>query len=87
MTINYPGPLWSCPVYGASAGRQAGREKEEEEEGERGQGDCREKEGERMVGDQPVSPPQLLLRGWGAVLLFQGLSSVFSQIPDPEVRA
>uniref|UniRef100_A0A8P4GPU4 Transmembrane inner ear n=1 Tax=Dicentrarchus labrax TaxID=13489 RepID=A0A8P4GPU4_DICLA len=37
-----------------------------------------------MVGDQPVCPPQLLLRGWGAVLLSQCLSSVFSQIPDPE---
>lgn len=41
---------------------------------------------QRMVGDQPVCPPQLLLRGWGAVLLSQCLSSVFSQIPDPEVR-
>lgn len=71
------------------AGAQADREKEEEaeEEGERGQGDRREKEGERMAWVQPVSPPQLLLRGWGAMLLFQGLSSVFSQIPDPEVRA
>ncbi|XP_056247667.1 transmembrane inner ear expressed protein isoform X2 [Seriola aureovittata] len=38
-----------------------------------------------MVGDQPVCPPQLLLRGWGAVLLSQCLSSVFSQIPDPEL--
>ncbi|XP_041659503.1 transmembrane inner ear expressed protein [Cheilinus undulatus] len=36
--------------------------------------------------DQPVCPPQLLLlRGWGAVLLSQCLSSVFSQIPDPEL--
>eukprot|EP00064_Thunnus_orientalis_P008090 superscaffoldBa00000942_g8112 len=43
------------------------------------------KEGERMVGDQPICPPQLLLRGWGAVLLSQCLSSVFSQIPDPEL--
>ncbi|XP_070775773.1 transmembrane inner ear expressed protein [Enoplosus armatus] len=38
-----------------------------------------------MVGDQPVCPPQLLPRGWGAVLLSQCLSSVFSQIPDPEL--
>ncbi|KAF7656255.1 hypothetical protein LDENG_00044420 [Lucifuga dentata] len=38
-----------------------------------------------MAGDQPVCPPQLLLRGWGAVLLSQCLSSVFSQIPDPEL--
>ncbi|XP_040000465.1 transmembrane inner ear expressed protein [Xiphias gladius] len=38
-----------------------------------------------MVGDQPQCPPQLLLRGWGAVLLSQCLSSVFSQIPDPEL--
>ncbi|XP_047198009.1 transmembrane inner ear expressed protein [Hippoglossus stenolepis] len=38
-----------------------------------------------MVGDQPVCPPQPLLRGWGAVLLSQCLSSVFSQIPDPEL--
>uniref|UniRef100_A0A3P8Q7K6 Transmembrane inner ear n=1 Tax=Astatotilapia calliptera TaxID=8154 RepID=A0A3P8Q7K6_ASTCA len=38
-----------------------------------------------MVGDQPVCPPQLLLRGWGTVLLSQCLSSVFSQIPDPEL--
>ncbi|XP_030257912.1 transmembrane inner ear expressed protein isoform X2 [Sparus aurata] len=38
-----------------------------------------------MVGDQPVCPPQLLLRGWGAVLLSQCMSSVFSQIPDPEL--
>lgn len=66
--------------------RRTLREAQEEEEGERGQGGRREKEGENMVGDQPLSPSQLLLRGWGAVLLFQGLSSVFSQIPDPEVR-
>ncbi|XP_069014144.1 transmembrane inner ear expressed protein [Embiotoca jacksoni] len=38
-----------------------------------------------MVGDQPVCPPQLLLPGWGTVLLSQCLSSVFSQIPDPEL--
>ncbi|XP_053185851.1 transmembrane inner ear expressed protein [Scomber japonicus] len=38
-----------------------------------------------MVGDQPVCPPQFLLQGWGAVLLSQCLSSVFSQIPDPEL--
>ncbi|KAK2822538.1 hypothetical protein Q5P01_022603 [Channa striata] len=38
-----------------------------------------------MVADEPVCPPQLLLRGWGAVLLSQCLSSVFSQIPDPEL--
>ncbi|XP_078120451.1 transmembrane inner ear expressed protein [Sander vitreus] len=38
-----------------------------------------------MVGDQPVCPPQHLLRGWGAVLLSQCLSSVFSQVPDPEL--
>ncbi|XP_030608366.1 transmembrane inner ear expressed protein-like [Archocentrus centrarchus] len=38
-----------------------------------------------MVGDQPVCPPQLPLRGWGPVLLSQCLSSVFSQIPDPEL--
>ncbi|KAM8727666.1 transmembrane inner ear expressed protein isoform 3-T3 [Acanthopagrus schlegelii] len=38
-----------------------------------------------MVGDQPVCPPQLMLRGWGAVLLSQCMSSVFSQIPDPEL--
>uniref|UniRef100_A0A3Q2ZP35 Transmembrane inner ear n=1 Tax=Kryptolebias marmoratus TaxID=37003 RepID=A0A3Q2ZP35_KRYMA len=38
-----------------------------------------------MVGEQPVCPPQLLLRGWGPVLLSQCLSSVFSQIPDPEL--
>ncbi|XP_033506953.1 transmembrane inner ear expressed protein [Epinephelus lanceolatus] len=38
-----------------------------------------------MVGDQPVCPPQLLLRGWGAVLLSQCLSSVSSQVPDPEL--
>nr|XP_015812166.2 transmembrane inner ear expressed protein [Nothobranchius furzeri] len=36
-----------------------------------------------MVGEQPVCPPQLLLRGWGAVLLSQCLSSVVSQVPDP----
>uniref|UniRef100_A0A3Q0SXN8 Transmembrane inner ear n=1 Tax=Amphilophus citrinellus TaxID=61819 RepID=A0A3Q0SXN8_AMPCI len=41
--------------------------------------------GERMVGDQPICPPQLPLRGWGPVLLSQCLSSVFSQIPDPEL--
>lgn len=61
-------------------------EAEEEEEGAREQGGRKEKEGENMAGDQPLSPSQLLLRGWGAVLLFQGLSPVFSQIPDPEVR-
>ncbi|XP_034744054.1 transmembrane inner ear expressed protein [Etheostoma cragini] len=38
-----------------------------------------------MVGDQPVWPPQHLLQGWGAVLLSQCLSSVFSQVPDPEL--
>ncbi|XP_026231053.1 transmembrane inner ear expressed protein [Anabas testudineus] len=38
-----------------------------------------------MVGDQPMCPPQLLLQGWGAVLLTQCLSSVSSQIPDPEL--
>ncbi|KAK2895156.1 hypothetical protein Q8A73_014644 [Channa argus] len=38
-----------------------------------------------MVGDEPVCPPQLRLRGWGAVLLSQCLSYVFSQIPDPEL--
>ncbi|XP_038573734.1 transmembrane inner ear expressed protein [Micropterus salmoides] len=38
-----------------------------------------------MFGDQPVCPPQLLPWGWGAVLLSQCLSSVFSQIPDPEL--
>uniref|UniRef100_A0A3Q3KEH2 Transmembrane inner ear n=1 Tax=Monopterus albus TaxID=43700 RepID=A0A3Q3KEH2_MONAL len=38
-----------------------------------------------MVGDHPVCQPQLLVRGWGAVLLSQCLSSVFSQIPDPEL--
>ncbi|XP_028283878.1 transmembrane inner ear expressed protein [Parambassis ranga] len=38
-----------------------------------------------MVGDQPVCPPQLLLQGWGTVLLSQCLSSVFSQVPDPEL--
>ncbi|XP_024130070.1 transmembrane inner ear expressed protein [Oryzias melastigma] len=38
-----------------------------------------------MVGEQPMCPPQLLLRGWGPVLLSQCLSSVFSQIPDPEL--
>ncbi|KAM6989542.1 transmembrane inner ear expressed protein [Tautogolabrus adspersus] len=38
-----------------------------------------------MAGDQPVWPPQFLLRGWGAVLLTQCISSVFSQIPDPEL--
>ncbi|KAM4552144.1 transmembrane inner ear expressed protein isoform 1-T1 [Odontesthes bonariensis] len=38
-----------------------------------------------MVGELPVCPPQLLLRGWGAVLLSQCLSSVFSQVPDPEL--
>ncbi|KAI3374865.1 hypothetical protein L3Q82_021400 [Scortum barcoo] len=87
VTINHPGPLWSCPVYGASAGRQRERrgEEEAEEEGVRGQGGCREKEGERMVGDQPVCPPQLLRRGWGAVLLSQCVSSALSQIPDPEL--
>uniref|UniRef100_A0A3Q3WKK4 Uncharacterized protein n=1 Tax=Mola mola TaxID=94237 RepID=A0A3Q3WKK4_MOLML len=46
----------------------------------RGRGRRRE-----MIGEHPISPPQLLLRCWGAVLLFQGLSSVFSQIPDPEL--
>lgn len=66
---------------------ERGKEEEAAEEGETGQGDCRQIEWERMAEDQLVSPPQLLLRGWGAVLLFQGLSSVFSQIPDPEVRA
>ncbi|KAG8014233.1 Transmembrane inner ear expressed protein [Nibea albiflora] len=38
-----------------------------------------------MAGDQPVCPPQLVLPGLGAVLLSQCLSSVFSQIPDPEL--
>ncbi|XP_037537702.1 transmembrane inner ear expressed protein isoform X1 [Nematolebias whitei] len=38
-----------------------------------------------MVGEQPVCPPQLLLRGWGTVLLSQCWSFVFSQIPDPEL--
>ncbi|XP_068557527.1 transmembrane inner ear expressed protein [Cebidichthys violaceus] len=38
-----------------------------------------------MVGDQPVCPLQLLLQGWGAVLLSQCLSSVSSQVPDPEL--
>uniref|UniRef100_A0A3P9KEV7 Transmembrane inner ear n=1 Tax=Oryzias latipes TaxID=8090 RepID=A0A3P9KEV7_ORYLA len=38
-----------------------------------------------MVGEQPICPPQLLLRGWGTVLLSQCLPSVFSQIPDPEL--
>ncbi|XP_040027160.2 transmembrane inner ear expressed protein [Gasterosteus aculeatus] len=38
-----------------------------------------------MVVDQPACPPQLLLRGWGAVLLSQCLSSVSSQVPDPEL--
>ncbi|KAK5889176.1 hypothetical protein CesoFtcFv8_015203 [Champsocephalus esox] len=36
-----------------------------------------------MVGDQPVCPSQPLLRG--ALLLSQCLSSVFSQVPDPEL--
>ncbi|XP_020510024.1 transmembrane inner ear expressed protein [Labrus bergylta] len=38
-----------------------------------------------MAGDQPVCPPLFLLRGLGAVLLTQCMSSVFSQIPDPEL--
>ncbi|XP_012730539.2 transmembrane inner ear expressed protein [Fundulus heteroclitus] len=38
-----------------------------------------------MVGEQPGCPPQLLLWGWGALLLSQCLSSVFSQVPDPEL--
>ncbi|TNN67552.1 Transmembrane inner ear expressed protein [Liparis tanakae] len=38
-----------------------------------------------MVGDQPGRPPGLLLRGWGALLLAQCLSSVSSQVPDPEL--
>ncbi|CAJ1072478.1 transmembrane inner ear expressed protein [Xyrichtys novacula] len=38
-----------------------------------------------MVGDQPLCPPQLLLQGWRTALLSQCLSSVFSQIPDPEL--
>uniref|UniRef100_A0A1A7YZH9 Transmembrane inner ear n=1 Tax=Iconisemion striatum TaxID=60296 RepID=A0A1A7YZH9_9TELE len=36
-----------------------------------------------MVGEQPVCTSQLPLRGWGAVLLSQCLSSVVSQVPDP----
>ncbi|KAJ4936776.1 hypothetical protein JOQ06_001362 [Pogonophryne albipinna] len=36
-----------------------------------------------MVGDQPVCPSQPLLRG--ALLLSQCLSSIFSQVPDPEL--
>uniref|UniRef100_A0A3Q2UBK3 Transmembrane inner ear n=1 Tax=Fundulus heteroclitus TaxID=8078 RepID=A0A3Q2UBK3_FUNHE len=46
---------------------------------------CRENQGDRMVGEQPGCPPQLLLWGWGALLLSQCLSSVFSQVPDPEL--
>ncbi|KAM4556358.1 transmembrane inner ear expressed protein [Fundulus diaphanus] len=38
-----------------------------------------------MVGEQPGCPPQLLLWGWRALLLSQCLSSVFSQVPDPEL--
>ncbi|XP_034039018.1 transmembrane inner ear expressed protein [Thalassophryne amazonica] len=39
-----------------------------------------------MARDQfAACSPQLLLRCWGAVLLLQCLSSVFSQIPDPEL--
>ncbi|XP_029929926.1 transmembrane inner ear expressed protein [Myripristis murdjan] len=38
-----------------------------------------------MAGDQPVYPPQLVLLGWGAVLLSHCLSSVFTQVPDPEL--
>ncbi|XP_068457106.1 transmembrane inner ear expressed protein [Clinocottus analis] len=38
-----------------------------------------------MVGEQPVCPAQLLLQGWGALLLSQCLSSVSSQVPDPEL--
>ncbi|XP_068605355.1 transmembrane inner ear expressed protein-like [Brachionichthys hirsutus] len=38
-----------------------------------------------MTGEQPVCPLQLVLKGWGAVLLSQCLSSVFSQVPDPEL--
>ncbi|KAL6103893.1 tmie [Pungitius sinensis] len=38
-----------------------------------------------MAVDQPVCPPQLLLQGWGAVLLSQCWSSVSSQVPDPEL--
>ncbi|KAM6919253.1 transmembrane inner ear expressed protein [Xenentodon cancila] len=37
-----------------------------------------------MVGKQLSCPPQLLLQGWGAMLLSQCLSSVFSQTLDPE---
>ncbi|XP_061588439.1 transmembrane inner ear expressed protein isoform X1 [Cololabis saira] len=37
-----------------------------------------------MVGKQRLCPPQLLLQGWGAMLLSQCLSSVFSQTLDPE---
>lgn len=66
---------------------QAETEGEAEQEAERRQGECGEGEGEKMVGDQPLGPSLLLLRGWGGVLLFQGFSSVFSQIPDPEVRS
>ncbi|KAM9322415.1 transmembrane inner ear expressed protein [Pholidichthys leucotaenia] len=39
-----------------------------------------------MFEDQPLCPSQLLLRGWGAVLLALCLSFVFSQIPDPELQ-
>lgn len=38
VTINHPGPLWSCPVNGASAGRQTGSETEEERKRQRKRG-------------------------------------------------
>ncbi|KAM8850419.1 transmembrane inner ear expressed protein isoform 2-T2 [Spinachia spinachia] len=38
-----------------------------------------------MVAHRPLCPPQLPLQGWGAVLLSHCLSSVSSQVPDPEL--
>lgn len=57
-----------------------GEEEEAEQEGRE------DEEEDAMTGDQPAGPAHLL-RGWEAVLLLQGLSSVLCQIPDPEVRA
>lgn len=86
VTINHPGPLWSCPVYGAGAGWQAGRGREEERKRqrkrERGEAEWLQGErgGENGWGSacMSTSAPPVGLGSSAAVLLL-----VLRVLPDP----
>lgn len=67
--INYPGPLWSCQVQSASAGRERRREAEEEaqrRQGERGEHAWRSASGSILAAPaglgRSAAAPGLLIR-------------------------